>query len=153
MTDPLGAPQAAARRHAMVLTLLLALFMLRVAAQLMQWLWPTPLLPPFGRWQSGTVSYAVLVASQAAIILAVAALIAALWRRRLRPRRSLGVVLLALGTVYMLGAAFRLVAGLSFLSHIAFFRATLPSLFHMVLAGIVLTLGHFHFRGAGQTSG
>jgi hypothetical protein len=57
------------------------------------------------------------------------------------------VTLLVVGAIYMLGAAFRLVAGLSFLSHLSFFRATLPSVFHMVLAAIVLTLGHFHFRG------
>lgn len=151
MTESLGGQRADnAGRHAAILSLLLALFVFRASAQLVQRLWPTPLLPPFEMWQSGTVPYAVLVASQAVIIVAVAALIAALWRRRLRRRRGLGVALLVLGSVYMLGAAFRLVAGLSFLSHIAFFRATLPSVFHMVLAGIVLTLGDFHFRGARQ---
>ncbi len=151
MIEMLGARHPAADRgHAAVLALLLALFVFRVSAQLVQMLWPTPLLPPFEMWQSGTVSYAVLVASQLLIITAVATVIVGLWRRRLRPRRKVGMALLTLGAVYMLGAAFRLVAGLSFLSHLAFFRATLPSIFHMVLAGIVLTLGHFHFRGSAQ---
>jgi hypothetical protein len=151
MIDSLGARHpAAGRRHATALALLLAAFAFRVAAQLVQLLWPTPLLPPFAMWQSGTVSYPVLVASQLLIIAAVATVIVGLWRRRLRPRRKLGMALLTVGAVYMLGAAFRLVAGLSFLSHLAFFRATLPSIFHMVLAGIVLTLGHFHFRGSAR---
>ena len=139
------------RRHAALLSLLLALFVFRVSAQLVQWVWPTPLLPPFDMWQSGTVPYAVLVASQAIIIAAVVTIILRMRRGRLRPRRRVGTVLLALGALYMLGAAFRLAAGLSFLSHLSFFRATLPSVFHMVLAGIVLTLGHFHFRGAART--
>lgn len=152
MIGSLGAQHSGAdRRHAAILLLLLGLFMFRVAAQLVQRLWPTPLLPPFDMWQSGTVSYAVLVASQLLIIAAVVAIIVRLWRRRLRPRRNVGITLLALGAIYMLGAAFRLVAGLSFLSHLAFFRATLPSIFHMVLAAIVLTLGNFHFSGSARS--
>jgi hypothetical protein len=137
----------AGRWHAAGLSILLVLFVFRVAAQLVQSLWPTRLLPPFAAWQSGLVPYGILVAAQALIILVIALIIISMVRQRLRPRRKLGIALLALGAVYMLGAAFRLAAGMSFLSHLLFFRATLPSIFHIVLAGIVLTLGHVHFRG------
>ena len=150
MTESLGGQRAGnGGRHAAILSLLLALFVFRVSAQLVQRLWPTPLLPPFEMWQSGTVPYAVLVVSQLVIIAAIIAVIARMWRGNLRPRRKLGAALLAAGAIYLAGASFRLVAGLTFLSHLSFFRATIPSLFHIVLAGIVLTLAHFHFRGGG----
>jgi hypothetical protein len=147
MIESLGAQHPAAGRHAALLALLLALFVFRVLAQLTQWLSPTSLLPPFDAWQSGTVPYAALVVAQLLIIAAILAVIFRMRRGKLRPRRELGAALLALGAIYMAGAAFRLVAGLTFLSHLSFFRATIPSLFHVVLAGIVLTLGHYHFRG------
>jgi hypothetical protein len=150
MTESVGGERADnGGPHAAILSLLLALFVFRVSAQVVQLLWPTPLLPPFEMWQSGTVPYAVLVVSQLVIIAAIIAVIAGMRRGKLRPRRKLGTALIAAGAIYMAGAAFRLVAGLSFLSHLSFFHATIPSLFHIVLAGIVLTLGHFHFRGGG----
>jgi hypothetical protein len=136
------------RWHAGLLLALLALFSGRVAAQLVQRLWPTPLLPPFDSWQSGLLPYWVLFASQ--LVIAAAILSAAL---RIRsggayPRRRLGALLLALGGLYMAGAGLRLAAGLADLSDLPFFQAKLPSVFHMVLAAVVLVLGDFNFRGA-----
>jgi hypothetical protein len=133
--------------HAIGLVILLMLFVFRVSAQLVQLLWPTPLLPPFQAWHSGTVPYIVLVVGQSIIILVVGLTIVRILQGRFKPRRSVGMALLVVGAVYMLGAAFRLVAGMSFLSQLPFFHATLPALFHIVLAGIVLTLGDFHVRG------
>ncbi len=130
------------------LSLLLALFVIRVIAQLVQRFWPTPLLPPFEAWHSATLPYPVLVGSQVVIILLVAHQIAQISRRRVKSRRCVGATLLALGAIYMTGAVFRLLAGMTFLAHLPFFNAPLPSLLHMVLAGIVLTLGDFNFRGA-----
>lgn len=130
------------------LSLLLALFVFRVIAQLVQRFWPTPLLPPFEAWHSATLPYPVLVGLQVVIILLVVHQIAQISRRRMKPKRRVGATLLALGALYMTGAAFRLLAGMTFLAHLPFFNAPLPSLLHMVLAGIVLTLGDFNFRGA-----
>jgi hypothetical protein len=132
------------RWHAKVLSILLALFIFRVSAQLVQRLWPTPLLPPFDAWQSGALPYGMLVAAQVLIIGGVAAIIVKMSRGSLKPRRKIGTALLVLGGLYMTGAIFRVVAGMSFLSNVWFFRAMLPGLFHIVLAGIVLVLGHFH---------
>ena len=50
----------------------------------------------------------------------------------------------------MAGASFRLAAGIANLFDLPFFQAKLPSLFHMVLAAVVLVLGDFHFRGAAR---
>jgi hypothetical protein len=134
--------------HAAALVALLMLFFGRVAAQCVQWLWPTPLLPDFAAWQSGLLPYWLLLASQILILSAILHQIVRIWTGRARPKRRLGAVLLALGGVYMAVAALRLGAGVANLFELPFFEAKLPSLFHMVLAAVVLVLGDFHFRGA-----
>ena len=134
--------------HAAALVALLMLFFGRVAAQCVQWLWPTPLLPHFAAWQSGLLPYWLLLASQILILSAILHQIVRIWTGRARPKRRLGAVLLALGGVYMAVAALRLAAGVANLFELPFFQAKLPSLFHMVLAAVVLVLGDFHFRGA-----
>jgi hypothetical protein len=141
------------RAHALALTALLMLFFGRVAAQLVQWLWPTPLLPDFAAWQSGLLPYGVLVAAQLMILVLILHQIARIWSGRARPRRRLGLLLLVLGGIYMAGAAFRLAVGVAKLIDLPFFQAILPSVFHMVLAGMVLVLGDFHFRGASVRRG
>ena len=141
------------RAHALALTALLLLFLGRVTAQLVQWLWPTPLLPDFAAWQSGLLPYRILLVAQLVILALVLHQIACIWTGRVRPTRPLGSVLLALGALYMAGAAFRLAAGVAKLIDLPFFQVILPTVFHMVLAGVVLVLGHFHFRGAGLRGG
>ena len=141
------------RAHALALTALLILFFGRVAAQLVQWLWPTPLLPDFAAWQSGLLPYGVLLVAQLLILALLLHQTVRIWSARARPRRPLGGVLLTLGGLYMAGAAFRLAAGVAKLIDLPFFQAILPSVFHVVLAGVVLVLGDFHFRGAGARRG
>ena len=53
---------------AIALASLLLLFVARVLAQLIQLLWPNDLLPEFAEWQSGTLPYGALLASQIAIV-------------------------------------------------------------------------------------
>jgi hypothetical protein len=135
--------------HAALLAALLLLFLGRVAAQLVQRLWPTPLLPDFAAWQSGLLPYGVLLASQLVILAAILHQLVHIWIGRVRPKRRVGIVLLVLGGVYMAGAGFRLAAGVANLFDLPFFQAKLPAFFHMVLAGVVLVLGDFHVRGGG----
>jgi hypothetical protein len=135
--------------YAALLAALLLLFLGRVAAQLVQRLWPTPLLPDFEAWQSGLLPYGLLLASQLAILAAILHQLVRIGTGRARPRRRLGLMLLVLGGIYMAGAAFRLAAGVADLFDLPFFQAKLPAFFHMVLAGVVLVLGDFHVRGAG----
>jgi hypothetical protein len=82
-------------------------------------------------------------ARSATIILVSLALIVALFRRRLRPNRTIGIVLLCLGGLYLVAAVFRLVAGYTFLSDVPFFDDHLPAYFHILLAGLVVTFGDF----------
>lgn len=134
-----------ARRYALVLSLLLAAFVARVLAQLLQVWTPRPWLPPFEAWHSGLFPYPLLVASQLIIIgLALRAIVALLRRRT--SSRGAGRVLVAVGALYLTAMVGRFLLGLTALSHIAWFEARLPTVFLLVLASFLLVLGAFHLR-------
>jgi len=137
------------RLYVWLLVVLLAAFIGRVAAQLVQAIVPVGWLPPFAAWAAGGLPYLLLLAIQLAIIATLIVIIARLARGRLTARRRWGPWLLGLGAIYFAMMAFRLMAGLSVLADHAWFAAPLPAIFHMVLAVIVLTLGHYHWaRGS-----
>ncbi len=136
------------RPYVAVLSVLLAAFVLRVLAQLMQAFSDVPWLPPFEAWAAGGLPYPVLIVFQVIIVAAVVEVTRKLARGDLPPRRKWAAWLLGLGAVYFAAMAFRLAAGLTFLVDNAWFAASLPAFFHLVLAGIVLTLGHYHWSRA-----
>ena len=127
----------------MLLWSLTTLFALRVAAQLLQYARPVRFLPPFEAWQGSRLSYPVLLASQL-VILVVMFWGANAVSRRVSTRRRVGAWLVALGWVYLGSMSVRLVLGLTLLAHVAWFAKPIPALFHMVLAGYVLTFGRYH---------
>jgi hypothetical protein len=141
---------AARRRTAALLGLLLAAFVFRVASQLVQAWRPVAWLPPFEAWHSATLPYPALVAAQLIIIAIALGCIARILRGRMRPDRRVGVTLRALGWIYAAVMAARLVLGLTVLHHVRWFDAPLPSLFHLVLAAMVLTLASFHLGGGNE---
>lgn len=126
---------------AIILAALLFLFVVRVTAQLVQLLAPTDLLPPFAAWQSGALPYSILLASQIVIVGISVCVIVLLWRGWLPQRRRLGLACLVFGAIYFAFMAFRLIAGLTFLAGAPFFGATLPAIFHLVLAAMLLIIG------------
>ena len=136
------------RAHVAVLSVLLAAFFLRVLAQLMQALSNVTWLPSFEAWAAGGLPYPVLVAVQVIIIAVAVEVIRKLARGTIKAQRKWSFWLLALGGLYFLVMAFRLAAGLTFLGDNDWFAASLPAVFHLVLAGYVLTLGHYHRSGA-----
>jgi hypothetical protein len=121
------------RAHVLLLWSLTALFAFRVAAQLVQYTSPTPLLPSFEAWQGSGLGYPVLLASQLVILVLMISGVNRI-ARGTPPVRRVGVWLLALGGVYFAVMAVRL------------------ALFHLVLAGYLLTLGHYHLRGGARTA-
>jgi hypothetical protein len=142
-----------APRCAALLGVLLTAFLFRVLSQLIQAWRPVAWLPPFEAWHSGALPYPVLVAAQALIIAVVLWCIAALMTGDLQPAAGLGRVLQALGWLYFAVMAARFVLGLSLIRHIRWFDAPLPSIFHLVLAAMVLTLASFHLSEEGPGSG
>lgn len=125
---------------------LLFLFCLRVAGQLIQVVLPVDFLPALEHWQGSRLPYGWLLAIQITIVGAVAITAWRLSAARMRPRRTFGRVLLLLGALYfglMLG---RLVLGWTLLAHVPWFAKSIPAFFHLVLASIVLLVGHFHWR-------
>ncbi|MCZ6640708.1 MAG: hypothetical protein O7F71_03975 [Gammaproteobacteria bacterium] len=125
------------------LTTLLALFCFRVSAQLVQWLHSVPWLPDFESWHSGALPYAWLLVSQGLIIIVFTGVIVRIqlsWYGYYDLRVKL---LLAIGWVYFAFMLLRFVLSVTLLPSHPWFGATLPALFHIVLATMLLVLGYY----------
>lgn len=133
-----------AARHAVALWVLLGLFCVRVAAQLIAAVAPLPYVPSFDQWASGALPYPALVAAQISIIVAYAAVAHRIGNGSSRPSAAVGRWLLAAGAVYFATMAVRLLAGLTVSSGHWWFDKPLPSFFHLVLASFLIVAGRFH---------
>ena len=141
-----GEGQTRGRGHALWLGVLLVAFLIRVGIQLLQFVAPTDALPPFDSWQSGTIPYWSLLASQVVIIALALWAIFGFARGAMKPNVMLGRITTWVGVVYLAGAVARFVAGLTVAQDVPFLSAHLPGFFHIVLAGMVLVAGDY-FRG------
>ena len=131
---------------------LAALFVLRVLAQAVQWAGPVPFLPSFDAWQGSGLPYPALLASQVLIIVLLARALVVVRSQSIRPASWKHRACFILGGAYFAATAFRLAAGLTFLSDVEWFAQSLPALFHLVLAAFVLLFGHYIHR-AGRDAG
>lgn len=131
------------RRYFPWLLALIGLFVFRVLAQLVQSLTPLPWLPPFEAWHGAVLPYPLLLACQIVIIAALAVIIWRVGSDRVVPRPWKFRLCFVLGVPYFLFMAFRLAAGLTFLSDHPWFAKSLPAFFHIVLASFLLLLGHY----------
>lgn len=131
---------------------LATLFVLRVLAQALQWAGPVPFLPPFDTWQGSGLPYPALLASQLLIVGLLARALLLVRAQSIRPASWKHRACFVLGGAYFAAMAFRLVAGLTFLSHVEWFSQSLPALFHLVLAAFVLLFGHYVYN-AGRNAG
>lgn len=131
------------RRYFPWLLVLLGLFVFRTLAQLVQSVYPVPFLPPFGAWHGAVMPYPLLVIIQVVIIVALTII---LWRVRsdaIVPSQWKYRVCFILGGIYFSFMAFRLFAGLTFLSDHPWYSRSLPAFFHVVLASFILLLGRY----------
>jgi hypothetical protein len=133
-----------------------------VGAQLIQTPGPSAKLQAFKGLWPGPLSYPLLLESQSVIIAAGMWAAWVMWTGQPGAQPRLGRVIVWIGWVYMVGAAFRFFAGLTFLSAIPALDVQLPGFFHFVLAGMVLTFaahladearGRSPGRGAGAPKG
>ena len=135
------------RRYGFALWVLLALFVLRVAGQLLIAAGYGDFLPPWEEWFSGVLPYPQLLASQLVIIILFAKICLDVTRRRgffgfVRPR--LGAGLVAFGSVYLAVMVIRYVIRMSLYPPERWAGGSIPIFFHWVLAAFVLVVGFYH---------
>lgn len=135
-------------RHLPWMAALTALFVLRVLAQAVQWAGPVEFLPPFDAWQGSGLPYPVLFTSQVAIVALMVWVVLLVRSGGVQPARWKHSACFVFGSVYFGVMAFRLVAGLTFLSDVEWYSSSLPALFHIVLASYVLLFGHWLYGRA-----
>ncbi len=135
-----------AQKYVLVLSILTSLFAFRVFAQLIQFVYPVSFLPPYAVWHSGTLSYEWLVAVQGLILMLCLRIVWRVKKGMLIPSRRKGMILFNLGMIYLLSMGIRLIVGLTIATDHYWFGATIPAVFHVVLASFVICYGQFHLR-------
>lgn len=122
------------------------LFIFRVSAQFIQKYYAFAFLPQFESWYSGALSYPWLLLSQIVIIAVLTVVLKNFYSGQVSAKYGLGIFLTVSGALYFGLMVFRLIAGLTFASHHPWLGATIPAIFHIVLASFVLLAGHFHYK-------
>jgi len=139
----------ARQRTAWLLAGLTLLFACRVAAQAIQRWIPQSILPPFAAFQGSSIPYALLLAVQILLLVLMTRLA---WRVRtcvMGPHPTLAAWLRIAGAIYFGAMLLRLVIGLCVPYAPAWFSATIPAFFHLVLAAYILVLAGY-LRPASQ---
>ena len=131
------------RCHFQLMLLLSVLFMLRVVAQLVQAVHEVRFLPSFEAWQGSATPYPLLLGFQAVIIAVLIIVLRVVKADAISPRPWIYQACFVLGGIYFLVMAFRLIASLTFLSEYEWFSKSIPALFHIILASLVLIFGHY----------
>jgi hypothetical protein len=125
--------------------MLSGLFAVRVLGQAIQRWWPRSYLPPFNAFQGSRLSYPTLLSAQAIIL---GLMVWTSWRAAtgsFRPSDRKSALWAWVGGIYMFGSLLRIVIGVASPNAPHWFRVWIPALFHVVLAGFVLTLA-LYFR-------
>ena len=138
-------PQSrSAYRYAITLWLLTGMFALRVLGQAIQYWYPQSYLPPFNAFQGSRLPYWALLAAQLAILAVMTRFSLRVQTGALIPNRKAGNILGWFGVVYMLGSLSRILVGVLVPSAPAWFSTWIPAMFHIVLAGYVVTICRYH---------
>ena len=132
------------RRIAWWLVALLGMFTFRVISQFIASYIDIGLLPGFNDWHSAVLPYPVLLASQIIILLSGLLIIKLIFQNKIKPNPKLGSKLLVLAWVYWFVMLVRLILGLTILNEVHWFSQSLPALFHLLLANILMLVGTYH---------
>jgi hypothetical protein len=124
--------------------LLLALFLFRVIAQLLQYSFNLSFLPSFEAWDSGTLPYGTLIIFQLIIIFIFSKVIYKIAAEKIKPNLKTGYIFTTFGTLYFVIMFFRLITGLTLFKEVKWFSYPIPSFFHLVLASFLILFGCFH---------
>jgi len=132
---------------------LTGLFALRVAGQAVQFWMPQEFLPAFAAFQGSNLSYPTLLLAQLLILALMLRTCLRIGSGKSVPNRRVGRGLAWFGGIYMAGSVARIAVGIALPSAPAWFSTWIPALFHLVLAGFVLTAAHYHLRHSGTCAG
>ena len=135
---------------AVILAALSTLFALRALGQAVQRWVPQPFLPPFDAFQGSDLPYWLLLSSQLVILGLMIGVTSRVWWGVLKKSPRSARILGRAGGLYMAGSLARLAVGVAMPDAPAWFTAWIPALFHVVLAGFVLTLAAYHAPGRTQ---
>jgi hypothetical protein len=133
-------PSSASRQFAALLWGLTTLFVLRVLCQAIQRWLPQQWLPGFEKFQGSNFPYPALLGVQLFIIILMVHFSLRVQRRTFSPDARTAKAVTWLGGIYMLGSLLRISIGLSVPDAPPWFSTWIPAIFHLVLAGYVITL-------------
>ncbi len=142
---------AVPRPYPAVLAILLVMFVLRVLGQALVAIFDVPFLPPMQAWYSGLLPYPWLLSSQILIIGLFAGVCFDFARGAgffAVPRRGFGLALLGLGAAYLGTMLIRYSVRMTLYPGERWAGGSIPTFFHWVLAGFLLTVGVFHWTRA-----
>jgi hypothetical protein len=134
------------RAYAVVCWLLSVLGAAPVLGQAVQRLSPLPYLPPLEAFEEIYLPYWLSLSVQIAVLAAMAAVSWRMHRGGLVPNPRRGRVLAWLGAACIAVAFGRIVFGLAVPDATSWLCVWLPMLFHIGLAGFVLTISAYHRR-------
>lgn len=135
-------------RHAYLLWGLTLLFALRVLGQAIQRWLPQTFLPPVAAFQGSELPYGALLSAQLVILAVMAKVSHRVLSGSLTASHRTGIVLRWAGALYMTAALGRLGLGVLLTDLPVWFHAWIPAIWHIVLAGFVLTIARFHTRAS-----
>lgn len=130
-----------------LLFVLLILFFVRVLAQLLQNNLEISWLPAFDAWHSATIPYSWLLISQVVITTIIVSVIVHIQRGSYLLKKARASLLLWIGAIYFLFMLMRFILSITLMTTHPWFGATLPALFHMVLASVFLVIGLYEWDG------
>lgn len=144
MAQDSAAADPRCRRYAWALGTLTALFACRVAGQAVQRWAPLDALPAFDDFQGSSLPYWLLLSVQLFLLALMASITADVAAGTRRRNPTSARVLTWLGGLYMAGSIGRIVVGIALANPPPWFTAWIPAVFHVILAGFVLTLAAYH---------
>lgn len=141
--SPLGPRETGA-----FLFLFSALFLVRVAGQVLVVLRAPGWLPPMRQWH--LMPYRLLLPTQFIFLAAMAAIVLGLFRGEgplVDPRPALGRVLIGFSAVYAGAMVVRYAVRMTRRPGERWFGGAIPIVFHLVLAAFLFTWGWYHAQG------
>ena len=123
------------------------LFLFRVASQLLQLIFvdTIDILPSFSMWHSASIPYSMLLFSQVIILYFMSSILLNFQKNNFSNHSSKYIQILQyIGSFYLIFMLIRLFLSLTLMQEHPWFGATLPALFHIVLALFIVIYGLYY---------